>query len=425
MESQSLNNSPVHGKNSNIEDINHNEVRKRKKSKQSDSRRHSAPDLSQISLNKSRTRPTYVVPKKDQIRQRKLSGTYSNRRALSPMINDRVREYLTKADEKIEDVLERIVQNVHDSAENAQVMVQNCVQKIRDWKACHFDKLPSWMRDNEYLHFGHRPQLPSFAECFRSIFRIHSETGNIWTHLIGFVAMLIATIVFYVKPFCDFCHHDIQVNDKLIFLCFFIGAIICLAFSTLFHTVACHSKYVSGLFSRLDYAGIALLIVGSVIPWLYYGFYCQFHVKLSYIIAVSVFGIITLVLMLMEKFNRPEYRVYRTVVFVSLALISALPIIHFLIDNGVSDSFEKGSLHKVLIMGALYLTGALLYAARIPERWMPGKCDIWFQSHQIFHLLVVAAAFVHYHGISEMALHRLTKLGPMCPTYVVGAQTGL
>ena len=37
------------------------------------------------------------------------------------MINDRVREYLTKADEKIEDVLERIVQNVHDSAENAQV----------------------------------------------------------------------------------------------------------------------------------------------------------------------------------------------------------------------------------------------------------------------------------------------------------------
>ena len=50
-----------------------------------------------------------------------ISGTYSNRRALSPMINDRVREYLTKADEKIEDVLERIVQNVHDSAENAQV----------------------------------------------------------------------------------------------------------------------------------------------------------------------------------------------------------------------------------------------------------------------------------------------------------------
>ena len=33
--------------------------------------------------------------------------------------------------------------------------------------------------------FGHRPELNSFTECFKSIFMIHTETGNIWTHLIG------------------------------------------------------------------------------------------------------------------------------------------------------------------------------------------------------------------------------------------------
>jgi hypothetical protein len=32
---------------------------------------------------------------------------------------------------------------------------------------------------------------------------------------------------------------------------------------------------------------------------------------------------------------------------------------------------------------------------------------------QIFHLLVVAAAFVHYHGITEMALNRLAH-GDQC-----------
>jgi adiponectin receptor len=31
-----------------------------------------------------------------------------------------------------------------------------------------------------------------------------------------------------------------------------------------------------------------------------------------------------------------------------------------------------------------------------------------FQSHQIFHVLVVAAAFVHFHGISEMAMYRMS-----------------
>ena len=64
---------------------------------------------------------------------------------------------------------------------------------------------------------------------------------------------------------------------------------------------------------------------------------------------------------------------------------------------------------------------------RIPERFLPGKFDIWFQSHQvkfsskplcqstfsgkqllfqIFHVLVIAAAFVHYHGMADMAVYR-------------------
>ena len=30
------------------------------------------------------------------------------------------------------------------------------------------------------------------------------------------------------------------------------------------------------------------------------------------------------------------------------------------------------------------------------------------QSHQIFHMFVLAAAFVHYHGISQLATNRLT-----------------
>lgn len=109
----------------------------------------------------------------------------------------------------------------------------------------------------------------------------------------------------------------------------------------------------------------------------------------------------------------------RTLVFITLAFVSALPIIHFMLMNGLAQSIKQGSLGNLLIMGGLYLLGAFLYAARIPERWLPGKCDIWFHSHQLFHLLVVAAAFVHYHGISEMAVHRLKTLGPKCPSLSV------
>jgi len=61
-----------------------------------------------------------------------------------------------------------------------------CVQIYEaGWRLVHHTHLPEWMRDNEFIHYGHRPELRSFIECFKSIFRIHTETGNIWSHLLG------------------------------------------------------------------------------------------------------------------------------------------------------------------------------------------------------------------------------------------------
>ena len=41
------------------------------------------------------------------------------------------------------------------------------------------------------------------------------------------------------------------------------------------------SEHVSKLFCKLDYVGISLLTVGSFVPWIYYGFYCQYTPKVS------------------------------------------------------------------------------------------------------------------------------------------------
>ena len=67
----------------------------------------------------------------------------------------------------------------------AKTVPQKIVRRARHFQHQSFGGLPDWMQDNEYLQFGHRPELNSFKECFRSIFGLHSETGNIWTHLIG------------------------------------------------------------------------------------------------------------------------------------------------------------------------------------------------------------------------------------------------
>ena len=49
-------------------------------------------------------------------------------------------------------------------------------------------------------------------------------------------------------------------------------------------------------------------------------------------IIVGVLGIVTIILVMWEKFSRPEYRTLRAAVFVSLGLLSALPTLHIIVQ---------------------------------------------------------------------------------------------
>lgn len=82
------------------------------------------------------------------------------------------------------------------------------------------------------------------------------------------------------KELLDFCilDNNEKYSRKLAkwpLAIFFISGMICLGFSTLFHLFMCHNLVVRKVLNRLDYAGIAILIVGSCYPPYYYYFYCH------------------------------------------------------------------------------------------------------------------------------------------------------
>lgn len=131
----------------------------------------------------------------------------------------------------------------HNAAEQAEEFVRKVWEA--SWKVCHYRHLPQWLQDNNFLHRNHRPPLPSFRACFKSVFRIHTETGNIWTHLLGCVAFIGVASYFLTRPSIE-----IQMQEKIVFGAFFLGAIICLGFSFAFHTLCCHSETVGKLFSK-------------------------------------------------------------------------------------------------------------------------------------------------------------------------------
>ncbi|KAK2526595.1 hypothetical protein Q9233_008365 [Columba guinea] len=252
-------------------------------------------------------------------------------------------------------------------AHHAMEKMEEFVYKVWEgrWRVIPYDVLPDWLKDNDYLLHGHRPPMPSFRACFKSIFRIHTETGNIWTHLLGFVLFLCLGILTMLRPNMYFMA---PLQEKVVFGMFFLGAVLCLSFSWLFHTVYCHSE----------------------------------KPRLIYLSIVCVLGISAIIVAQWDRFATPKHRQTRAGVFLGLGLSGVVPTMHFTIAEGFVKATTVGQMGWFFLMAVMYITGAGLYAARIPERFFPGKFDIWFQSHQIFHVLVVAAAFVHFYGVSNL-----------------------
>jgi adiponectin receptor len=66
---------------------------------------------------------------------------------------------------------------------------------------------------------------------------------------------------------------------------------------------------------RLDYCGISILIISSFIPWIYYGFYCEFGTKIAYLLITISLGTGCIIVSMWDKFSTPEYRTYRARMF--------------------------------------------------------------------------------------------------------------
>lgn len=152
-----------------------------------------------------------------------------------------------------------------------------------------WDELPSWRRDNHFILGGYRQSRASYGHSLRSLFYLHNESVNIWSHLLG--ALLFVASAAYVYHVVEPRYESATERDVFVFGCFFGGAVVCMGMSATFHLLLNHSEEVAKWGNKLDYTGIVALIVGSYVPALYYGFFCKPELMELYLSAVSFFFI--------------------------------------------------------------------------------------------------------------------------------------
>jgi len=97
-----------------------------------------------------------------------------------------------------------------------------------------------------------------------------------------------------------------------------------------------------------------------------------------------------------------------------MGLSAVVPIMHGWTLFGVDQLRRQIGLGWLLLQGFLYILGAAIYAARVPERFYPGKFDILGSSHQIFHVLVVCAAVAHLTGLLHAFDYRHSGVAQEC-----------
>lgn len=132
-------------------------------------------------------------------------------------------------------------------------------------------------------------------------------------------------------------------------------------------------------------------------PTLYYSFYCHPFERALYMGLITLLGLASVIIVLTPKYSTPKYRPVRAGLFVALGLSGVAPIVHgTMITKGWHFLVEMLGIKYVMISGAVYIFGAMLYVAHIPERLSPGTFDLVGASHQLFHICVLIAAWLHW-----------------------------
>ncbi|KAL8675942.1 MAG: hypothetical protein Q9186_007488 [Xanthomendoza sp. 1 TL-2023] len=260
-----------------------------------------------------------------------------------------------------------------------------------------YHQIPTWHQDNEYVLSGYRPESKSTYLCFASWTYRHNETANIFSHFIPSMVSLACQAI--IPRVLATKYPNSTIGDRLIFAFFFLSASVCLGMSATYHTLMNHSATVSNLWLRLDYVGIVILTLGDLVSGIYLVFYCEPTLQKVYWTMISTLGTATITTLLNPRLQGLRYRTLRICTFVFTGLSGLAPLIHGIKLYGIPQMNRQSGMPYYLLEGLLLIIGALFYGTRIPESIEPGRFDIWGCSHQIFHLLVVAATAMHAYGI--------------------------
>ncbi|EAL60522.1 Hly-III related family protein [Dictyostelium discoideum AX4] len=253
------------------------------------------------------------------------------------------------------------------------------------------------LSENEYILSGFRLHTKnSYMECTKSIFKLHNDTLNIWSHLLGALFYLVLFFTSIIK-IIKLNNNDggggggignnfilnsdeiklletIDLPSNFNYLFFQLSCFICFLSSTIYHTYRSHSIVVFKTTLMLDVASIALLILSSVCLIIDSELSCWPYFKRIYLFSFLILILISF--LSLPKIMREKRYGLRTFLFAILALQG---LVGHLFKIYLQGYFDKDPNQFYNLIGAYTLFGLALSIRRfkVPESFKPGHFDVW------------------------------------------------
>lgn len=246
----------------------------------------------------------------------------------------------------------------------------------------------------KYIYTGYR-LYGNYYQCLYSLFKLHNETLNAWTMIIG---SIISTYYLYY-----------YINNILFELKYYQIPFYSLWFSSIFHMplsvgnhlFLCINKKVFKLWKKIDIIGIFFVCVLQTLSFSFYVFKNPFNTFYLTFFSFMLYSVATIIVSNREYDNGIEKVLHTTGIGIMI-FIYLIPIIF----NLYLDYFKYNTILEFIINSKFFYNsiiiilslvfGGFIYVKQIPEKYYPYTFDIIGNSHQIMHLTLIIAHIAEY-----------------------------
>ncbi len=263
---------------------------------------------------------------------------------------------------------------------------------------------------NPFVNTGYRIPTNDILECCKTVYKLHNETINIFSHFLGFWIFLIILIKWTYENIME------KSWTETIAIYIYLTTITSLMFfSSTYHLSTGHSVECANKCQCLDWMGVSFYIGGAAIYTAYNelyknGYKSAYMIFFIIIVSSVLFFAIYLDMSVKEchidkdtgeevceyEFNYEEghFQVIIRTFIVSLFSLTTLIawLIHYFLRGEMTEKMKKtliGILLTYVGMGTVAFK-LLCY----PEKYFPKTFDIFGYSHQIFHTGVLIGALI-------------------------------